>query len=231
MLKGLIKSALNGIKKVGSGVKSIYNKSKSKLKTIKSIKDIFKKSNEKSNIGIDVIGKKKDNTGRGIVKNELDEARERFRDISISQRDEIVNEYGQGTLNYLIMEDNEIIQFKDVNQENNYEIINMYCDIMEENSLKDISYRMTQDYINEFLGKYFKELEYSPDEVDRIKKVAESFEGNLSDMYDFIDYVTQPQFTNDYDSDAGKDNPDDYYDEMTTRLSEMEKLIRTKKYK
>lgn len=88
---------------------------------------------------------------------------------------------------------------------------------------------LTRDEIINFLNKYFVEIELDMGVQDRLEKIADHFGGDYAKMTQFMNYVSQPQFTGEYDSDSMRDDIEGYHQEMLNRLGKMESLLQTKR--
>lgn len=88
---------------------------------------------------------------------------------------------------------------------------------------------ITREELDEFLHKYFTEITELYGVEDRLDRIIEHFGGDYNKMTQFLNYVSQPQFTGEYDSESGKDDPEGYFQEMKNRLSKMESVLMTNK--
>lgn len=102
---------------------------------------------------------------------------------------------------------------------------------LHSNQLIDEMKKITTNDMELFLNKYFMQIVDIHGIDKRIKKLSKHFGGDYEKAIKFINYVTAPQFTGDYDSDQGRTDPVSFIDEMKNRLDRMESLIHQKQFK
>lgn len=91
--------------------------------------------------------------------------------------------------------------------------------------------RVTNEDMKEFLHKYFTQIIDIHGMDKRIDKLADYFGSDYEKALKFINYVTAPQFTGEYDSDQGREDPMSFQDEMKNRLDRMEVVINQRQFK
>lgn len=99
------------------------------------------------------------------------------------------------------------------------------------NPLIDEMKRVTQEDMKEFLYKYFTQIIDIHGMDKRIDKLANYFGSDYEKALKFINYVTAPQFTGEYDSDQGREDAMGFQDEMKNRLDRMEVVINQRQFK
>lgn len=99
------------------------------------------------------------------------------------------------------------------------------------NPLIDEMKRVTQEDMKEFLHKYFTQIIDIHGMDKRIDKLAKNFGSDYEKALKFINYVTAPQFTGEYDSDQGREDPISFQEEMKQRLDRMEVVINQRQFK
>ncbi len=100
---------------------------------------------------------------------------------------------------------------------------------MHNTPIEQIGKEITREQMDDFLHKYFTEITETYGVEERLDKIIEHFGGDYNKMTQFLNYITQPQFTGEYDSESGKDDPEGYNQEMMNRLEKIESLLVTMK--
>lgn len=90
---------------------------------------------------------------------------------------------------------------------------------------------LMSEQVESFFEEYFKELRLNAKDRPKIEQLKSHFKGNLVEYNDFVQYVTNPSFAKDYDSDSAKNDVQSYEEEMRDRLHRMCDLVKKGTYK
>ena len=103
---------------------------------------------------------------------------------------------------------------------------------LERKSLKDCAEDMLVNDIKTFFNDYFKSIKLKYQDREKIDILIEKFKNNLADYNDFLEYVTDLSWTDDYESEREKYyNPLGFVEEMRDRLDRMVELSKTGEYR
>lgn len=94
--------------------------------------------------------------------------------------------------------------------------------------LKDLVPQVVESEARNFFEKYFTQLGHDMGIEEQIDEMVTSFGADYDKLKDFIEHVTHPSFTGEYDSDQMSDrDPEGYHAEMQNRIVKMTQFMRT----
>lgn len=211
--KGLdIDKALDGksVNKIASNKRTYENF----LKRVKRIEERPKILEENKKIDI-----------KRAKKRILEKSKKQIKEADLTKKTKNIIQYSK--------EFNDLPQFKDIENINDITELKKIEKQISQTTVKDKVVNYTDEYMNDFFGRYFKEFKFDPKQQNRIEKLKEGFKGRIDNLYDFIDYVEAQDVYKEYED--GATNKDDmtgssYYSMMKNRLSRMEQAQKSKIY-
>ena len=162
------------------------------------------------------------------------------------QATEVINKYGEKVLQALndSKKYGKLGAFKDMDEltsqkkSSSQAVEKMNKDLkdiineLERKSLKDCAEDMLVNDIKTFFNDYFKSIKLKYQDREKIDILIERFKNNLADYNDFVEYVTDLSWTDDYESEREKYyNPLGFVEEMRDRLDRMVELSKTGEYR